>query len=263
MFDYTYQPATVGVLNILVADKINNDNTSVVEVSNASDSLTGITVPESLQAQQTVVFANEVGPDESTGDRAKVPANLTSMVSPVYSDLANYLSRPRRIDKGFIPDSWPNSISYDINTAFLADFLSGRAQGSYGLRFTSCFRLQIATTPYTAGLLRMSFQPFYDDVVNDLNVTRVRNRSEVLPQRVQLPGVNFDLNQDTQVELRIPYAHYLDFIINPVNNVVSNFFCLGNLSIRSYLNPSFPASNTVYGWSLYYWMEDVEVARWS
>lgn len=234
------------------------DNTSVVEVSNASDSLQGVTVPENLQAQQTVVFANEIGPDEETGDRVKVPSNLSSMVSPVYSDLANYLGRPRRIDKGFIPDSWPSSASYNIDTSFLNDFLKGRAQGSYGLRFTSCFRLQIATTPYTAGLLRMSFQPFYDDVFNDYNVSRVRDRSEVLPQRIQLPGVNFDLNQDTQVELRIPYAHYLDFIVNPVNNLVSNFFCLGNLSIRPYLNPSFPSSNTVYGWSLYYWMEDVE-----
>lgn len=126
-----------------------------------------------------------------------------------------------------------------------------RVKGSLGFRATFCFRLQIAATPQIGGRLRLCYHPFFDSARTDDQF-----RTNNAPMPAQLPGIDLDLSEKTAVEMRIPYVHPLDFLMCPGNAVP---WCMGQVSVVPVLPCSKAATDTFPQWTIYSWLEDLEM----
>lgn len=166
--------------------------------------------------------------------------------TPAVEQVKLYLQRPQQLANG----SWTNSSNKILySTAQVGSPLwithahYPKTLGAFGIRATSCFRLEVVATPQHAGLLRMGFAPFLNGVAS---VSR--------SQLSQLAGVELTLNQSTAATFRVPYIHPRDFF--HVNTTDSQLGCLF-LADMAGLVAAAEAGNVA--WTIYWWLEDVQL----
>jgi hypothetical protein len=132
-----------------------------------------------------------------------------------------------------------------------------KLEGMLGLRATLVFRLQIASNPFLAGRLRLTWFP---ESLNMNSLTFPTHASTTVSGACQLPGVELDLCESTSCVLRIPWVHSNSWISagtvpvwgQPVNDT------LGSLTIWSYLPLTVAAGTASPTYNVWFHLEDLE-----
>jgi hypothetical protein len=132
-------------------------------------------------------------------------------------DLLQYFSRPRIIRTGSFTTGFLGPIFNEDVTAFSlfnTFFPNGiqRLLGMHGVRFTLCFTLQVATTPFHQGMVVLNFQ--YDTAGGIPNNFK---RNRFAATSTNIPHVRLDINNSTAVQLRIPFLSKYEYL--PIYNM--------------------------------------------
>lgn len=168
--------------------------------------------------------------------------------STAIQDVKAYLARPRVFWR---PSATTGAgVSYALTAANLQTIfdLQTRLRGAYGWRATLVIKLQVVNTPYTSGLYRFLYSPLHSS--DRLGVPRVSASSS------QYPGVWFDINDQTEVQLRIPFTHVYDFF--PLQGYTGDF-PYGYVSLVEFIDYAVGSSQPPPTFIAWIHMEDVEV----
>lgn len=215
----------------------------------------GIEVPTNVETNALTVFANEAC-DASVVRGANYARPTSEYSDPSISDIKAYLQRPALMASiTYDETTRKDIIKQSITTANLQTAFDNfnRLSGCYGFRCTLCFRLQIAATPFQAGLLRMYWLPCNQ-------AANIYAEYDPAPANLisQLPGVYLDITEKTAVEFRVPWVHALDYL--PYNTNGADFpDSIGTLGIYAYTPVVVGSGQPVPTGSVWWWLEDVEV----
>jgi hypothetical protein len=128
-----------------------------------------------------------------------------------YDDLKKYFERERPITAFTLPTTRSNAYTFNANltSLFSTVWTTGieRLRGVYGIRFTTKYRFQVATTPFHQGLYNMCVQ--YMVAGTDTTTSFLRANKPYACTMV--PHVRMDLSMDTMVELSVPFVSDFDF----------------------------------------------------
>jgi len=144
-------------------------------------------------------------------------------------DLKSYFERPRLIRRGTVPFATRTRVNqFDASVAnFTTAFpqWSNRLSGAYGIRFKTCFRLQVACTAFHQGVLALNWQ--YGSGSGD---TDVYNRSTNSSTCTNLPHVRLDVSENTMVELSCPFLYTAEYM--PISGVDLYNAAVGTLALN-------------------------------
>lgn len=220
------------------------------------DSISGVAVPNNTEDHALTQFVNESCDSAVVrGSQYRLPANAYTD-SPVRS-VKEYLERPFIITNGSYNAAtrsvmWSYTPSLSSFQSIIPNF--NRLSGTFGMRFTMCLRLQVAAQPFQAGLLRLCYQPPFSGVTTFDSTLPNFNANFAS----QLPGVYLDICEDTAVEFRVPWVNAVDFV--PYNAFTSplpsNF---GQFTLFAYLPVSVPGGGAVPFYTVWFWLEDLEM----
>lgn len=158
--------------------------------------ITGI-VGESTEVQDTVTWKDEACLSTSVGGSAPETMKPKSQLMSV----EDYLARPIRLQTVTLG---AGIFSYIINGANVVMLQAQqRLRGALGFRFSLRFRLQVVASPFSSGLYKMYWVP-------QSNQTRMDHTQ--LAHISQAKGVEINLQDNTEVELTVPYTHFVDFV---------------------------------------------------
>lgn len=181
----------------------------------------------------------------------------SSFVSPsqVSQDLRDYFMRPRMIRSGTLPNIRGLIASDDISSTALAgwypDFLV-RLSGAYAIRFSACFTVRIATTPFNQGIICSSFQ-YAARQSAVYNYSRGSNSFSA----DQVPHVSINFEESNECTLKVPFLSTLEYL--PLRGNFPGAFDYGTWTLNNLVSaPALPSSpNPTY--KVYLHLEDLEL----
>ena len=184
-----------------------NDSTNKSEI-NAS-SLSGGPVNSATAGTTTFVVSEEavaVQPDISPVD----PMADLDVESEQITEIRDFLRKPIPVANGSFStaSTWGDQLySADLYTLFDAQSIwKNKIQGFLNVRGTVKLRFTLNSTPFQAGLLRLSYFPCANQLVNEKNAHKF-NRDTIS----QLRGGYIDLGQDALL-VDVPYLSPVQFI---------------------------------------------------
>lgn len=220
------------------------------------DEIEGLAVPHNQETQKTVMFVNAACDSLSIrgANRAKPEEHVSDVADVV--DIQTYFARPRLITRvDFSPGtSLPVLWSLDLNNANIKSTMSvnfTRAAGAFGYRGTMCFRAQVVATPFMAGRLRFAFEPVNTSAIYPAGLGRVDN---ICPLS-QLPGVELDLNDSTDMVIKVPFLHALSYFSVSESNSTE---MLGRISLVKYQPLTVATGVGAPAIAIWGWIEDFE-----
>jgi len=221
-----------------------------LDVSEQCEEVNGVQVMQNKERQELTSYINE-SCDSTTirGKYYRTPKE--EYVDNQVMDVKQYLARPRLLRSAVFGDTTnTNMYTQYLSRDWLMGNINGfdRLQGAYGFRATIVFRLQVAATPFQAGIIRLGFQPMFDPLA-----PAQHNRMLSLTTVSQLPGVNLDLTENTEVEFKIPYINYKNYFTPDGVNNYGAFF------LYSFL--PYTAASGIPGpsYTLWTYLEDIEL----
>lgn len=127
-----------------------------------------------------------------------------------------------------------------------------RMTGAKGFRATICFKLVVTATPFHQGIAALSFQYGLASSFNG-------RRGNFPYLCTNLPHVKIDLAEQTSVELRVPYIAAVEYF--PVDVTAQDGFNVnfGTIALTRLTTFRLAASQVAARYSLYTWLEDVEL----
>lgn len=212
-------------------------------------------MPNNSEQAALTSFVNEACDQVSVrGMHSARPPEMYKDVAQV-TNLSDYFSRPYVIARGNV-----NSSSQDgIFTAMVTNkwiqehtYNFSRVLGAFGWRATLVFRLQVIATPFQAGVLRLVFSPFEDDIPTN------HRRTAHIAAVSQLPGVELDVTESTSAILRVPFIHPLNYfpVKKPTTTLPEDN--LGTVSLWTYVGPN-NATGDLTSYVLWFSLEDFEL----
>jgi len=133
-----------------------------------------------------------------------------------------------------------------------------KLKGFYGIRYTAVVRLVANPNPFQQGRYMLASIPLGG--LGDANCGNVWRdmHAFTVKQRSMLPHVEFDLQCDTEVTLRIPFqSNQLFFNLNSYAS--SDYGSINDLRIYPYVPFNFGTGANSCSWSVYVHLEDVEL----
>lgn len=214
----------------------------------------GVEVPESSERQALTTFVDEAC--EEVDVRGAHYLKLNSFPTNGYADdVKAYFARPFKYRVGtFGAQASLMTPAVCFSDAYYPG-LSGypgvaRLAGAFGVRFTMVWRLEVAVTPFTGGLIKLTWVPF--------QTTRFDVYQPTVSFHSMAPGVRMDLCEQTSVVLRVPWIGPYDFM--PLYNTTAlSTESIGALTLASLLPISSGTGVPAPAWTLWHSLEDVEV----
>lgn len=221
------------------------------------------------QVEGTTVFTRDSGIREAQQTSAVDldPVFYKSPEDMSETSLAFYLSRPLKLASGVFSttDSATTFTPYAMPQAALTNaFYNEKPKGRYGFRATIVLRLVVNAERFQQGRYMLTWCPLggakYDSSGSTQRGNKwVNNHSATVVQRSQLPRVEIDLNCDTEVVLRVPYASCYDYyLFDWANSLSTGDGTLGVVRIYPYSPLAVSAGSTTAGWTLFVHFEDIE-----
>jgi hypothetical protein len=171
--------------------------------------------------------------------------------------IKDFLSKPVVLTDGLL-QSGDNSTTFPAY-CLMDDLLTNtvytnKLTGFLGFRATSVITLQINATRFTQGRYMLNFYPTGGTVNLAAAQQKIAMHNFSLTNRTQVPGIQIDLNCETQATLKIPYIS--SYLFHPLRSKTTGTNAL-NIGILQ-LQPYVPANNnTTY--TLYVHFEDIEL----
>jgi hypothetical protein len=215
----------------------------------------GVQVPTNTESVGITSLVNEAC-DSVTVRGAHYERDPNQKWDGTVQNLVDYLARPWIVNNfPFSQTSRVPIFAQDVNDDFLSvnvPFYRDRLGGCAGFRATLVFRLQVASNPFLAGRLRLTWFPHYSDAAVYDPTTYANGVS-------MLPGVELDLAEQTSCEFRVPWVHASSYW--PWFSFYGGLYnrSWGRLSIFSYLPLSVASGTTPPQCTLYFSMEDIEL----
>jgi len=175
------------------------DYNNVVSSSTSRCGEVDLGIKTSDTKQATVDFKGEACSDVNI---LEPTMNLSSLHrKQELATVERYLRRPIKLDTWVIDST---TRTYDMNASNFAN-VSTRLVGALGFRCTLVFRLQIVGTPFTSGIYRLCWTP---------SVSRYRSDAwgANITMASQIPGVNLNISETTEVVLRVPFNAVTDYL---------------------------------------------------
>ncbi|APG78524.1 hypothetical protein 2 [Wenzhou picorna-like virus 31] len=127
-----------------------------------------------------------------------------------------------------------------------------RMDGAKGFRATLCFKVVVTATPFHQGVAALSFQYGTANMING-------RRGNFPYLATNLPHVKIDVAEQTSVELRVPYlcaSEYFPVDVTAQDGFANNY---GTVALTRLTNFRLAATQTAVRYSIYTWLEDVEL----
>lgn len=165
-------------------------------------------------------------------------------------DLKSFLGRPVVLQDGLLTntDAVTTFSPVEMLDAILqGTMVSQKLIGFGGIRGDAILTLQINATRFTQGRYLLNFYPT-GGAMDDAHANLFNDCSQFTwVQRTSVPGIQIDLNSETQVQLRIPFMSAYAF--NPIRSATSgnNIRNIGYARIHPYAAASSNTSYTLYG----------------
>lgn len=232
----------------------NSDNQQHADFLDQCDPITGVAVPQNNEVTAITDFMNEAC--DMVDVRAGAFSKLTEMYKDTnnVTDVSDYFSRPIIVRNDTYLNATRGVIwSQEISNAYLQSALYNfaRVKGAYGYRATVCFRVQVISNPFQAGILRLAFSPF-----ERIGFGNHWARSQSLTSVSQLPGVELDLAESTSCVLKIPFIHALNyFTVTPASATES----LGSVCLFAYTPVALGSGASNPTLTVWMWLEDFEL----
>lgn len=226
-----------------------------------SGHMNDITVTPNVETNQLTTFTGE---EIVTQLEPMSMKQFDEFKDSTYSDVLNYLKRPRFIERIGITHTTSFSTFYPLTRTFFDTHfnLSSRFKGCNGVRFKTCFRVVAAATPQTGGLLRIFYDPIPSIGSAPVYSETYKNPATSMHYTAytQLPGVEMDLRVSTAADFCVPYTHNLEYMPLIIESGVTptETFSMGAVEIIDYLPIRYVGSKKPYI-TVYCWLEDVEV----
>nr|UUW20920.1 MAG: capsid protein [Sanya dicistro-like virus 3] len=160
------------------------------------------------------------------------------------------LAQPYLVSTGSWNDATPEMYAYKLDLASIMgnSLWAGHLGGYAYMRATWCFRLEVASSPFNGGWLKLVHQPPNQIQLPPSSVATVS-------RLCQYPGVELDIATANACELRIPHRALDPWLhLQPSTSVLYNGFI--SIVRRTPLNQG---SGSLPRWSLWMWFEDVEL----
>jgi hypothetical protein len=232
-----------------------DDQNTIAHPVTVCDVVSGVGVPDNGEVQLLTTFRNEAC-DQVTVCGDHYARSSTLLKEPSLSDIKEYLGRPNRFYDSTFNEVVPG-VMYTLSPTIANFDPYNRLNNVYGVRATLCFRLQVAATPFQAGVIRMAWQPqvLASDVYYNGNT---RNQISMLP------GVNLDVCEMTSAVLRVPFVSCYNYY--PVKLPLTGQFYIdrppdvwGTFTLFAYLPLTIAAGGGNPLFNVYTWLEDVEL----
>ncbi len=200
--------------------------------------------------QETVKFNLEEGMSVfMSNNRPQLPS--TGQIP----DIRNFLSRPYNFSSyTWSTSQTPGTDIFDIsiiNTINSINMYTTKMKGFRNWKFTVCFKMVIAPSPFHAGALRLSWKPW----TASTNSNRGNMHKGLIPNS-QLPGIMLTC-EDNSAEIKIPY-------IGPVygydKSSTGENWAWGNLRLCVYSSLATGTGSNNVAIDGYIWLEDIELS---
>jgi hypothetical protein len=231
----------------------------------ATTAINGVSVPVNTTTQQLTTFANEA--EVTVTALMGAPQHPLHTAEHMQMDIKQYLARPYRYANGVVAGSAGRLLLQVLN-ANNVPLLQPRISnltGVFGYRATICVRLEVAANPFTPGVLKLCYYPA-SQIGGGVGVATgggtIWNEDLTYASRISmLPGVYLDIIEATSAELRIPWVHpqsYATNIKSPTSYTATSGMW-GSLVLFQYLGTDVASGTSLPNWTLWTWLEDVEL----
>jgi hypothetical protein len=190
---------------------------------------------------------------------------------PVYAysaadSISSHLSRPTNFSSGALSSATGPLASSVINMGNIATFCPrvNMLNGAYGFRATVCIRVDVSSTPFTQGVLKLAYLPgstlgFVANPVSSSGGAFWNNALTSLCPVSQCPGVYLDITEANTATLRIPWVsptEYATFACSGGTALAAGVW--GTFALHQYLPTLLGTGGTMPTFNLWSWLEDVE-----
>jgi hypothetical protein len=197
--------------------------------------------------QEIVTFVDEACVQKS----ARPDTTRFTESSIVDNDIKSILARPYKITTGVLANNTATMYTADLNRGFFSAQAASRLSGVYGIRAKMVFKVQVVATPFDQGRLKLCFQPLtFAGDTSTYSAFRLSNA-------IQLPGVELDLNTQTEAVFSIPWVYPKDFLVLNSYNGQADNMPLGRIGLVPII-PWSSGSGTAPRYTVWFWLEDVE-----
>lgn len=141
-----------------------------------------------------------------------------------------------------------------LDTILTGAMVAPKLVGFGGIRADVVITLQINATRFTQGRYLLNFYPTGGAMDNTHANQAIDLARFSLVQRTSVPGIQIDLNTETQVQLRIPFTSA--YVFNSIRSATSGSFVrnIGSVQIHPYV-----ATNSATSYTLLGHLENVEL----
>jgi hypothetical protein len=253
------QPVLQGLLPYALVKIPASDSTTSAtpaDLSTSCNAVDGVEVPTNCEEQGLTCFVNEACDwAEVRGKHYRRLPNAP--VDASVADLKSYFARPYAFYSGTFSTITSTQIAnFNLNQGFINTINAGgwtaRLAGMFGYRFKFVIRLQVASTPFQAGRIRLAYVPMTGSRVDFTTRNTTTNGVSMLP------GVELDITESTSCVIEIPWVNYRNFMPLTSSTPTATNFDIGNLAMFAYL--PYSAASGVAGPSYTLWvhLEDLE-----
>jgi hypothetical protein len=242
-----------------------NQNPGVSDPSQVGN-ITPITVNDSSDiGDSTTKFINDKESSFATIIKPKSmdPSFYKSSTDTISQEIRDFLSKPVIIQQGTFTttDTFSTFPELLMPTTFnTSPVIKDKLSGYAGFRATTVLRLVVNANRFQQGRYNLQFLYTGGGSTQNSNLAR-RNTAlqNTLVQRSQLPHVELDLCCDTEAVLRIPYNALPNYTSYRGFNTTATFSNVGYAKIYPYSPLAAVSGPTTCGFTLWAYMEDVEL----
>jgi hypothetical protein len=164
--------------------------------------------------------------------------------------IKSFLGKPVLLIDGLLSttDAVSTFSQYQIPASILglSSLFTDKLRGFYGFRATTVLTLQVNATRFIQGRYLLNFYPTCGSIDGGSAALKVAFHNFSLMQRTQVPGVQIDLNCETQVTLRIPFVSAYAYYPLRANTMGAGIRSIGTVQLHPYVATSAPCSFTIY-----------------
>jgi hypothetical protein len=170
------------------------------------DQTSSITVKNDAVEQDNTTKFVDLGDTVTAVTPTYVRPNLFGSVQTMQQDIAKFLSKPIVV----VDTTLAQGVTIEIdrqrtdNPVFNAAFPMwyAKTQGIYGMTFTTVHTMKINGSRFDSGIVSMAFAPDMGSPLTGIDEFRSNTRTQL----TQMSHVDFDINSDSSVELRVPWV---------------------------------------------------------
>lgn len=176
----------------------------------------------------------------------------------VEQSIKSFLGKPVLMDDGLLNTtdavSTFGQFSVPGSILNLSNLFTDKLKGFFGFKATTVITLQINATRFTQGRYMLNFYPTCGaiDPASAAIMVSMHNFNRTL--RTQVPGIQIDVNCETQVQLKIPFVSAYPFYSLRALSINNSVRSIGVIQLHPYVPVTATAQYTIFAH-----FEDVEL----